>query len=143
MFESKQSIKNIKYGYNDTMKIYGKLFGNKYTFKNIPNSNIFKDEKETVKIMEYLGRVFKLDDSRIYSINEYNKKIKNVLDRIELKEIRNVKNIKNILKPQERIKFIYNKLLNNESKGINIIKNIVFREYLAAYYLYNEKTNTH
>ena len=143
MFESKQSIKNIKYGYNDTMKIYGKLFGNKYTFKNMPNSNIFKDEKETVKIMEYLGRVFKLDDSKIYSINEYNKKIKNMLDKIELKEIKNVKDIKNILNQQERIKFIYNKLLNNESKGINIIKNIVYREYLAAYYLYNEKTNTH
>ena len=143
MFESKQSIKNIKYGYNDTMKIFGKFYGNKYTFKSIPNSNIFKDEKETVKIMEYLGRKFKLDDSRVYSINEYKKKIKNMLDIIKLKERKNVKDIKNILNQQEGIKFIYNKLLNNESKGINIIKNIVYREYLAAYYLYNEKTNTH
>ena len=136
MFESKQSIKNIKYGYNDTMKVFSKLYGNKYTFKDIPNTSIFKDENETIKVLEYLARTFKLDDSRIYSINEFNKKIKNNLDRIELKEVKNIKDLKNILNPQERIKFIYNKLLNHETKVLNIIKNISYKEYLAAYYLY-------
>lgn len=136
MFESKQSRKNIKYGYNDTMKAFGKLYGNKYTFKTIPNSNIFKDDIETIKIIEFLARIFKLDDSKIYSIALFNKKIKNSLDRIELKKLKNVKDIKNILNPQERIKYIYNKLLNNETKGINVIKKIAYKEYLGAYYIY-------
>ena len=141
MFEAKQSIKNIKYGYNDTMKLFGRLYGNKYTFKTLPISNIFKDERETIKTIEYLGRTFKLDDSRIYSINEYNKKIINALKRVELRQVKNIKDIKNILNPQEIIKFIYNKILNNETKGINILKKIIYKEYLAAYYIY-KKANT-
>ena len=141
MFEAKQSIKNIKYGYNDTMKIFGKLYGNKYTFKDIADSNLFKDTKELIKILEYLGRTFKLDDSQIYTINEFTKIIGNTLDRIELKKVRNIKDIKNILNSQERIKFIYNKLLRNEIKGINILKKIIYKEYLAAYYIY-KKANT-
>ena len=59
----------------------------------MPNSNIFKNTNEIIRMLEYLGRIFKLDDSRIYSINEYNKKIKDALDRIELKEVKNIKNI--------------------------------------------------
>lgn len=32
-FDEKATIKSIKYGYNDTMKVFNKLDGNKYTFK--------------------------------------------------------------------------------------------------------------
>lgn len=32
-FQEKATIKSIKYGYNDTMKVFHKLEGNKYTFK--------------------------------------------------------------------------------------------------------------
>lgn len=32
-FYEKGTINNIKYGYNDTMKVYGKFEGNKYTFR--------------------------------------------------------------------------------------------------------------
>ena len=140
MFEQKQSKKNIKYGYNDTMKIFNKLYGNKYTFKSIPVNDIFKNEKELINTVEYLGRIFKLDDSRIYSLKEYNKKIISNLDRVELKKVKNIKDIKSILNPQERIKYIYTKILNNDTRSISIIKNILYKEYLASYYLYNETT---
>ena len=143
MFESIQSMKNIKYGYNDAMKTFGKLCGNKYTFKNIANTlnnnSYFVNDKQFIKTIEYLGRTFKLDDSRIYSINEYNKKLINSLERVELKQVKNIKDIKNVLNPQERIKFIHTKIANNEINNINIVKKILYKEYLAVYYLYNEK----
>ena len=141
MFEKKQAIKNIKYGYNDTMKILGKLHGNKYTFKNIEkvfnNSPYFKNKQEFIKTLEYLGRTFKLDDSRIYTLIDFNKKIHNSLNRVELKKIKNNKDITNVLNQKERIKYIYNKLLSNDINTLNIIKKLIYREYLAAYYLYN------
>ena len=132
MFEAKQSIKNIKYGYNDTMKAFGKLYGNRYTFTDLNN-------QEQLAIIENLGRIFKLDDSKIYAINEFNNNIMNTLDNIELKNIKNIKDIKTILKPQERIKFIYNKIVNRETKNLEIIKKIMHKEYLEAHYLYINK----
>lgn len=142
MFEANQAKKNIKYGYNDTMKVFNILSGNKYTFKNIKktlnNNQYFKNEKEFIHTIEYLGRTFKLDDSKIYSLNEYNKKLKNNLDKIELKRVKKIKDIMNILNAKERIKYIYNKLVDNDTKTINIIKKLVYKEYLAAHYLYNE-----
>ena len=45
-FYEKGTINNIKYGYNDTMKTFGKFEGNKYTFrKNCleKNKNLYKD----------------------------------------------------------------------------------------------------
>ncbi len=127
MFEAKQSIRNIKYGYNDAMKMFGKLYGNKYTFK----SNIKSDE---IKILEYLGKIFKLDDSQIYTINKFNKEIMTNLDKTNLRRTKNI----NLLNSQERIKYIYDKLLNNDNKNINMIKKMMHKEYLGAYYLYNK-----
>ena len=145
MFDSNQSKKNIKYGYNDAMKAFGKYYGNKYTFKNLDkiiiNHSYFKNEKELILTLEYLARTFKLDDSKIYSINEYNKLIKNKLDKIELKKTNNVRNIIN---PEERIKYLYSRI---DKEDMNkVIKNIIYKEYLSAKYLYNElkikKANT-
>ena len=129
MFESKQATKNIRYGYNDAMKTFGKLYGNKYTFKTMPSD---------IKTLEYLGRSFKLDDSKIYTLNEFDKKIINKLDKTILKEVKNIEKIRNVLKPSERIKFIYNKLIIKDDKNINIIKKVFTKEFLAAYYIYDK-----
>ena len=137
MFEAKQARKNIKYGYNDAMKILGNYEGNKYTFKSVLEyDESFKDKKEYINVLENLGRIFKLDDTRIYQINEYNKCIKNKLDKVALKRVKSIQNIKDILNSQERIKYIYNKIKNNDAKAIKIIKRILYKEYLGAYYLY-------
>lgn len=140
MFEAKQSMKNIKYGYNDTMKIFGKLYGNKYTFKSLPNN---ENDKELIKTLEYLGRTFKLDDSIIYTINKFNQKLTTNLDKVAYKDVKNIKKINNILNTQERIKYIYYKLLNNENKKLEILKKIMHKEYLGANYLYSQQKNNY
>ena len=134
MFEANQSMKNIKYGYNDTMKLYGKLYGNKYTFKNIDyNQNKYsyiKNEEEYIKILEHLGRIFKLDDSKIYSLNEYNKRIINMIDKMKLEQLSN-----NKLNSKQRIKLIYEKMVNNKEKELNVLKKLFHNEYLCAMYI--------
>ena len=131
MFEAKQSMKNIKYGYNDTMKLYGKLYGNKYTFKSMVDN-------PELNIIEYLGKTFKLDDTRIYTLNEYHKKINASFDKTKLKKTRNIENLRKSLNPQERIRFIYDKINSNKTKEINITKRLFHREYLCAMYLYDK-----
>ena len=130
MFEAKQSIKNIKYGYNDTMKIFGKLYGNKYTFIDL------KDQ-EQLSTIEKLGKIFKLDDSKIYTLTEYNKKLISAIDRIELKKTKNIENLRSKLNQQQRIKFIYKTINHNKEKEINILKKIFYKEYLCAMYIYD------
>lgn len=133
MFEAKQSMKNIKYGYNDTMKLYGKLYGNKYTFKSMIDN-------QELNIIEYLGKTFKLDDTRIYTLNEYYKKINASFDKTKLKKTSNIETLRKSLNSQERIRFIYDKINSNKIKEINVIKRLFHREYLCAMYLY-EKNN--
>ena len=133
MFEAKQSMKNIKYGYNDTMKLYGKLYGNKYTFKSMIDN-------QELNIIEYLGKTFKLDDTRIYTLNEYYKKINASFDKTKLKKTSNIETLRKSLNSQERIRFIYDKINSNKIKEINVIKRLFHREYLCAMYLY-EKDN--
>lgn len=133
MFEAKQSMKNIKYGYNDTMKLYGKLYGNKYTFKSMIDN-------QELNIIEYLGKTFKLDDTRIYTLNEYYKKINASFDKTKLKKTSNIETLRKSLNSQERIRFIYDKINSNKIKEINVIKRLFHREYLCAMNLY-EKNN--
>ncbi len=124
MFEAKQSMKTIKYGYNDTMKIFGRLYGNKYTFK---------EEIKDLSIAENLGRIFKLDDTRIYSSNEYHKKLLKAFEKIESKKLKKIENLRSKLNPQERIRFIYNRINTNKEKETRLFH----REYLCAKYLYD------
>lgn len=139
MFDSNQSKRNIKYGYNDTMKVFNKLFGKKYTFKSIPNKykKYFKNDKEFIYIIERLGKIFKIDDTKIYTVSKYNEIILESLNNTPYKEVKKIKNIKNILNSKERIKFIYTKIINQDNKNLNLIKKILPREYLATSYLYN------
>ena len=58
-----QARKAIKLGYNDTMKTFGKLEGNKYTFRKynlIKNYNKYIDNFETT-----LKELFKNSDNKI------------------------------------------------------------------------------
>ena len=53
VFDPKNTKRNIKYGYNDTMKAFGKLDGNKYTFKNNEIDSIEEQYKENMKTILY------------------------------------------------------------------------------------------
>lgn len=143
-FDSYVARRNIKYGYNDVMKKFNKLDGKKYSFRNAfkyyKNDNFFKDKNEYMLILEYLGKNFNIDDSLIYNIPTYNKKLINILNKLEknsIIQITNIKDIKNLINARERIIYIYHLLLNNNINSINKIKKIFNKEYKAAYYLYN------
>lgn len=111
IFDKKISRRNIKYGYNDTMKKFGYLDGKAFTFKKgdlkenydfyinklkevifstiggkkslnnlILDSNInliLNNHKNKFdNIIEFLGDIYDLDDSKIYKIELYNKALK-------------------------------------------------------------------
>lgn len=142
-FDAKTARRNIKYGYNDVMKKFNKLYGNRYSFRNIlkyyDENQIFKNKNEYITILEYLGSAFNIDDSLIYSIQNYNKRLNCVINSIDTKnidEITKIKNIKSLINNKERIIYIYHLLLNNNTKVLNRIQMIFNKEYKAAYYLY-------
>ena len=121
-FDKDIARRNINYGYNDTMKIFNKYEGNKYTFQlnqleKIENKykqnfkivlnkafsstdqieklkkilNIKSREnikKELIKmIIEDIGYKYKIDDSKVYTINKFNKiLIKKIKKKIKSKE---------------------------------------------------------
>lgn len=113
---NKQVRKNLKYGYNDTMKAFNKLEGKKYTFRKNELDKTLKKYKEKFekkankkkkgyeltkeelrKIIENLCGILKIDDTKIYNIN--------ILNRIIKKEIKKQNHF------QEEIKKINKKSL--------------------------------
>ena len=106
-----QSLKNLKYGYNDTMKAFGKLEGKKYTFKKNELEkylNKYKDEYERKankkkkgfeltkdelrRIIENVCTILKIDDTKIYRISYLNYLIKKEVKKKHLfeEEIKNI-----------------------------------------------------
>lgn len=130
IFNAKTAKVNIRYGYNDTMKVFKKMYGKKYTFKDLSNvyikSDIFKTMNSYIDTIEYLGMIFGIDDSLIYTIDKFNCKI--------LKKLNDYKKNSNLINSKDRIIYIYNCLKSKKiTPGINKILN---KEYKAAYYLY-------
>lgn len=143
VFDSDISRRAIRLGYNDTLKEYGKLDGDKYTFKKnhlLKNYNRYKnkldktDFNELSIILEKLGYMFNIDDSKIYNINNFNKLLIN-----EFKKIPNDKKIKDYLKENElkkanldkyMVKYIYNDLNNKK------LKTVFKTEYKCALYMH-------
>ena len=114
IFEKNMARRAIRLGYNDTLKEFGKLEGNKYTFKNLKknydryysimiekleSSKYFKKDsyEKFNELIEMLGEAFKIDDSRIYNIKKFNKILK-----------KRIKDNKYYSKQQEKIKELYN-----------------------------------
>lgn len=179
-FDAKTAKRNIKYGYNDTMKHFKKLDGNNYTFKkgqlqknymkvekkykNIINELLLEPynktsvkftsifsigklnriltkiksdesiENEVNVAIEYLGKLFSIDDTNIYSINKFN----NLLLK-SVKELSYIK-VNKKLKDKFLVSYIYN-LCNSDKDKKKIAKEIynvavIFpKEFLAAMYL--------
>lgn len=157
-FNESLAQKNINFGYNDTMKTFQKLRGNKFTFslkvydffiKNIEKKykdtlkliNI-NDSKKVLDVLEMAGKIFELDESKIYFLNFYNgilnKKIKNqeeLNSDLFLNKVKN-KQIKSLLDSKFIVKYIYNLLKNKASyKEISTLYYIAKKETLVAVYL--------
>lgn len=152
IFEKEMANRCIRLGYNDIMKEYKKLEGDKYTFKDLSKNyakiysklnNQIKKRKslkekinsydDFIKMIETLGYAFEIDDSYIYKTKKFNKilldKLKNIEEVDFLDDFKNNKKIK--LK-KELIKYIYNNL---DNKKISKYMSLLSKEYLCALYL--------
>lgn len=148
IFNKDINKKNIHYGYNDTMKTFNKLVGNKYTFKKntlkkintkfkeIININVtyFLKNKisnkniDILKIIESLGKTFNIADDKIYSIRKFNQLLK--------KEVKNIKISKVYHSKKELIEYLYLNMCENK---VSIIKRNYLlhqKEVIQAIYLY-------
>ena len=156
-FDKEKSLKAIKYGYNDTLKIYNKYLGNKFTFRMIKKNKLDNYIKEISKKLESyglkkinrkeffleldkIGYITNLNDSNIYRIKNMIKKSKKIFlnsEDIKLKNI-GISNNKTIIPDKKRIvKYLYLLLLDNDRKEINKWKVIFRKELIIAIYLYS------
>lgn len=144
-FNEEEAKTNIKFGYNDTMKAFKKLDGNKFTFRKNSLTKYFQNnkdilldsnEKSFLSSIEQLGKIFKLEESKIYSlktfIRELNKKLEQeeALDKKTTKKIRSLTekiNIKTLI-----LFFLSNLEKNKKQKRLSLIFN---KEYKLAKYL--------
>lgn len=180
-FDKQMAQKNIKYGYNDTLKVFHNLIGKKYTFykrmynffikkietifdKNLKqyldNHDNIKDQlkmlipklilKDSAKkqntkmidIIEFVGSVLKLDDSKIYLLNHYNYLIKKQFKKIPkvdedlIRKKFDKKDFASLLGSKYIVKYIYQILKDKEKYSeIYSLAPIFKKEFLAAIYL--------
>lgn len=85
VFDKESSIKAIKYGYNDTMKKFGKIDGNYYTFKkNNLNKNYIRHNKKFIKnLRNIIENKNKNIASSILTITSFNKLLENDSSKIK------------------------------------------------------------
>ncbi|MEG0025951.1 MAG: patatin-like phospholipase family protein [Bacilli bacterium] len=193
VFDKTMANKNIKYGYNDTLKVFGWLDGKKYTFKRNHLQINFKKYKENFvklgkyiyeldekkhfkglvnrklmkviagtdkeifdcinKQMEYLGVVFNIDNSNIYSVKTFNGLLISHLDDIEIIDLDYIekmiksKQIKDLLNKEIIIKYIYNNLKDvwfdkKHVKILLMVINFFPKELLGTLYLWTINGHT-
>ncbi len=176
VFDKNMARRCIKLGYNDTMKEFTLLEGNKYTFKKSSfdkfyeqykeiyidylkrilkiekDSNFFdklikisiykrllsgtknKEKKEFINIIENLGTLYELDDTKIYTLKKYNKILKEKIT--SENEIEEVKKIELLTNEEYKVKYILKKLLKKSPKReLNNLALLFPDEFLEAIYL--------
>lgn len=157
-FNPELAKRNIKFGYNDTMKVYGKLKGGIFTFypkvydfviNSIQNkySTILKkfkinDTSTILSVLENAGKIFELDESKIYFLNFYNRNLKNKIHCQEcvtknhfIEKMKKVQ-FKNLLDSKYIVKYIYDLLKKGASyREVNALYLVCKKEVLVAIYL--------
>lgn len=159
-FDKQSARRGIKYGYNDTMKSYKMLDGNKYTFKygdlsknankysekfikkieEIIKSDLiekvikFKLNENSVKnkinkIIEDLGYLCHMDDTRIYSIDYFNKTLKTKVSMINS----SMDKFKKYINDLDMVKYLHKNL--NNSSIIDKYSILYTNELMMAVYL--------
>ncbi len=144
-FDEKAAKINVKFGYNDTLKAFKKLDGNKFTFKKNTISTYYlnnKDnlldttEKKFLTSIEELGKIFKLDESKIYSLNSFikalNKKIE-LEDSLDKNTIKSIKSLTKKINSKTLILFFLNNLENNKTP--RKLSKVFPKEFKLARYL--------
>lgn len=109
-----------------------RLNGSKRTLKNI----------NSLDSMELLGSMLELDDSKIYFIGQYIRKLEKQIQNVPPLNIELIKSkiqqkeIKNLLGSKYIVKYIYNSL-KEESKDLDwkLLYSLFYKEFMAAVYL--------
>ena len=158
-FDKNKAKRDMKYGYNDTLKAFNIYSGKTYTFTNKINNGIlqelsninnelFKNTKiysfklssyhknmnseEYIKklfddILEYLLKIFKFDDTKIYN-EKVAKKLLKLIKREEKDSLEHSFN--NV------VLNMYNNLKEKKYKEISKNINSMYKEFTCALYLY-------
>ena len=144
-FNEEKAKTNINFGYNDAMKAFKKLDGNKFTFRKDSLSKYYQDnkdnlldknEKSFLLSMEQLGKIFKVDESKIYSLKSFikalNKKIE-LEEAIDKKTTKKIKDLTSKINSKTLVLFFLSNLENNKKQ--KRLSKIFSREYKLANYL--------
>ena len=144
-FDEKTAKTNIKFGYNDTLKAFNKLDGNKFTFKKnsitkyyLNNNETLLDnsEKSFLSSLEQLGKIFKLDESKIYSFKSFIKALNEKIKKEEIIDAGTRKSIKNLTKKINSKTLVLFFLSNIEkNRTPRKLSKIFAKEYKLAKYL--------
>ena len=144
-FDEKTAKINVKFGYNDTLKAFKKLDGNKFTFKKNTISTYYlnnKDnlldttEKKFLTSIEELGKIFKLDESKIYSLNSFIKELNKKIETegsLDKNTIKSIKGLTKKINSKTLILYFLSNLENN--KKTTKLSKIFSKEYKLARYL--------
>lgn len=153
-FNEEGSKRNMKFGYNDTMKVFNKLVGKKYSFKpkNFEQKiNEYKDiflynlttiinhddlmslinlekinlESFILRTCEQIGLDFKIDETNIYTFKEFNKLLLKKANKLRKTEPTFSKTI-----------LLYDKLVNGDYNYIKTKGLLNPKHLLQALYLY-------
>lgn len=190
VFDELESNRAIRLGYNDAMKTFGKLDGDKFTFKKdhlyknykkhgkmfigtvhsifhftrnkslmdkivtiSAFNKIFKKgtEEEMLEIMdktmEYLGKVFDMNEENIYNVAMYNRVLidkmnqEKLNDESDIDKLVKLGTVKKLLNTAAVIKYIYIKMGKAEEsrdykKELSSLALVFSKEFLGALYLY-------
>ncbi len=144
-FDEEAAKINVRFGYNDTLKAFKKLDGNKFTFKKNTISkyylnnktNLLDDtEKKFLTSIEQLGRIFKLNESKIYSLNSFSKALSKKIEleeALDKKTIRNIKSLTTKINSKTLILFFLSHIENG--KNPKKLSKVFSKEYKLAKYL--------
>lgn len=154
-FNEAGAKRNIKLGYNDTMKVFGKYLGTKFTFSkyrinitldeiqeiflynftNIINTNklnkifdldIFDPDKLVLKISEEVGEFLELDETKIYNFKAFNNRL---LKAFKSRKINN--------RSMETTVILFNKMVERDYKYLRLKGILNPKEFIYALYLYS------
>lgn len=186
VFDKSLARKAICYGYNDTMKVYGKFDGNVFTFKkyHIPYHTFKYTKKMRTKLLElenrnslfmnellkistiqkfqtttnkqelnelhlenleYLGKIFGLEESLIYTIPMFRSKLKEKVKETKssianLEKKVSLKDLEDVAHKKTMILYLYSLMMEDtkESKVKKALVSMAFllhKDFLAALYL--------
>lgn len=160
-FKKRQLDKNYNRYIDDFMLNFNYIFNNDkksiiaQLLKNTIYNKLINQKKELPKtfndMIEYTGKVFKVDETRIYKIKKFNSILLNklksttALSSLAIENKVNNKDFKALLNTDFIIKHIYNKLkminIDHRKKEIRQLAIFFPKEVLAALYLYTISKN--